>query len=70
MDRELHSSNKVGLFFICSMIDMGDYIMTTGGGIPVDGRSPGGKAILTLVVRSLKHFQNTTSPFTETVVHK
>lgn len=34
-------------------MDMGDYIMTTGGGIPIDGLSPGGKAILTLIINQL-----------------
>lgn len=67
IDRGLHASDKIGCFFICSFIDMGNYIMTTGGGIPVDGRSPGGKAILTLVVRSLDHFRKTTSSFTKEI---
>ena len=67
LDRGLHSSNKVGCFFICSFIYMDSYIMTTGGGIPVDGRSPGGKAILTLVVRSFEHFRKTTLSFTDDI---
>ena len=67
IDRGLHTSDKIGCFFICSFIDMDDYIMTTGGGIPVDGRSIGGKAILTLVVRSLGDFRKASSPFTKEI---
>ena len=32
--------------------------MTTGGGIPIDGHSPGGKAILTLVFDQLDFLKN------------
>lgn len=67
MDKALNASNKQGCFFICSIIDMGNYIMTTGGGIPVDGRSVGGKAILTLVANSLGDFQATDAPYTDAI---
>jgi len=67
IDRGLHTSNKIGCFFICSFIDMDDYIMTTGGGIPVDGKSIGRKAILTIVVRSLENFRKAPSPFTKKI---
>jgi hypothetical protein len=67
IDKALNASNKQGCFFICSIIDMGDYIMTTGGGIPVDGRSIGGKAILTLVVNSLDDFRATDTPYTNAI---
>lgn len=67
IDRALNASKKEGCFFICSVIDMGVYIMTTGGGIPVDGRSVGGKAILTLVANSLSDFRGTPLPFTEAI---
>ena len=67
IDKALNASNKQGCFFICSIIDMGDYIMTTGGGIPVDGRSIGGKAILTLVVNSLDDFRATDAPYTNAI---
>eukprot|EP01035_Chromulina_nebulosa_P026079 gene26079-34098_t len=67
MDRALNASNKQGCFFICSIIDMGDYIMTTGGGIPVDGRSMGGKAILTLVADCITDFRTTEEPYTDAI---
>lgn len=67
IDKALNASKKEGCFFICSVIDMGVYIMTTGGGIPVDGRSVGGKAILTLVANSLTDFRSTPLPFTEAI---
>ena len=34
--------------------------MTTGGGILVDGRSPGGKAILTIAINQLDALKNFT----------
>lgn len=62
IDKALHSSIKEGCFFCCSILDMGTYIMTSGGGIPVDGRSNGGKAILTLVAKHLPPFRRAKSP--------
>ena len=66
IDKALNASKKEGYFFIWSLIHMGDYCMTTGGGILAD-ESPGGKATLTLVARSLDHFRNTSLPFTEAI---
>ncbi len=59
IDKALNASKHEGLFFCCSAMNMGDYIMTTGGGIPIDGRSPGGKAILTLIVNQLDDLKKT-----------
>ena len=67
IDKALNASKKEGCFFMCSVIDMGSYIMTTGGGIPIDGHSIGGKAILTLVANSLHDFRSTPLPFTEAI---
>jgi hypothetical protein len=58
IDKALNASKHEGLFFCCSIMDMGDYIMTTGGGIPIDGRSPGGKAILTLIINQLNDLKS------------
>ncbi|MDP3443049.1 MAG: hypothetical protein Q8T08_09350, partial [Ignavibacteria bacterium] len=63
IDKALNASRKQGCFF-CGSIISRDYIMTTGGGILVDGRSPGGKAILTIVLSQLdvlKNFNSLTS---------
>lgn len=57
IDKALNASKKEGLFFCCSIIDMGDYIMTTGGGIPVDGHSSGGKAVLTILLNHMDAFR-------------
>ena len=55
VDKALNASGKEGYFFICSLLDMGDYVMTSGGGIPIDPTSPGGKPTLTLTE---KHLEN------------
>ena len=55
VDKALNASGKEGYFFICSLLDMGDYVMTSGGGIPIDSTSPGGKSTLTL---TKKHLEN------------
>lgn len=49
MDRALNASRKEGCFFICSILDRGDYLMTSGGGIPIDPKSSAGKSALTLL---------------------
>jgi hypothetical protein len=61
IDKALNASKHEGLFFCCSAMNMGDYIMTTGGGIPIDGRSSGGKAILTLIVNQLNDLKKNRS---------
>lgn len=48
IDKALNRSQMEGKFFICSLLNMGRYVMTSGGGIPLDTSSPGGKSILTL----------------------
>lgn len=55
IDIALNKSKLSCGFFICSLLDMGEYFMTSGGGIPIDATSPGGKSILTL---SKKHLDN------------
>ena len=55
IDKALNASNLEGCFFICSLLDMGDYVMTSGGGIPIDSTSTAGKSTLSL---SKKHMNN------------
>ena len=64
IDKALNASNMEGCFFCCSILDMGDYIMTSGGGIPLDGHSVGGKAVLTLIAGHLDQFRKSTAHFT------
>ena len=67
VDKALNESKKEGCFFICSIIDMGNYIMTTGGGIIVDSYSQGGKAILTIVAKHLDSFKGSKLPLTDEI---
>ena len=67
IDKALNASQKEGCFFCCSVLEMGDYIMTSGGGIPLDGHSTGGKAVLTLIERYKAHLQKTVPPLTSEI---
>jgi hypothetical protein len=53
IDKALNNSNLEGCFFICSILDMGEYIMTSGGGIPVRIYTDAGKSALTLLKKHL-----------------
>ena len=57
-DKAMNASQKEGCFFCASIINMGDYIMTTGGGILIDGHSSGGKAILTIIIENLNNLRS------------
>lgn len=57
MDRALHSSRKEGWFFICSILDMGSYVMTSGGGTPISPKLDAGKSALTLLKPHLDKLQ-------------
>ena len=67
IDRALNASTKKGFLFICSTLDMGDYIMTSGGGIPIDPTSPGGKSTLTLFKPYFEVLQTAHCPFTHRI---
>lgn len=54
MDKALNESKLEGCFFICSTLNRDKYIMTSGGGIPVDPASKIGKFALTLVRKQMK----------------
>ena len=58
IDNALNRSKMEGSFFICSLLNMGKYVMTSGGGIPIDASSPGGKSILTLSKGYLNDIKN------------
>jgi hypothetical protein len=64
MDKALNASQREGCFFCCSLLDMGDYTMTSGGGITLDGHSTGGKAVLTLINNDQEHLQKPGPPLT------
>ena len=54
IDKALNRSNLEGCFFICSVLDMGKYSMTSGGGIPIKATAPLGKSALTLLKKHLE----------------
>lgn len=54
MDKALNRSNLEGCFFICSVLDMGKYSMTSGGGIPIKATAPLGKSALTVLKKHLE----------------
>lgn len=58
IDNALNRSKMEGSFFICSLLNMGKYVMTSGGGVPIDASSPGGKSILTLSKGYLNDIKN------------
>ena len=64
MDIALNGSNMEGCFFICSLLDMGEYMMTSGGGIPIDATSNAGKSTLTLLKKYFKKLQTAKSEIT------
>ena len=53
MDRALNESKLEGSFFVCTVLNMGSYIMTSGSGTPLDPSSALGKSILTLLKKHL-----------------
>lgn len=67
MDQALNRSRKEGCFFICSILEMGNYIMTSGGGIPIDATSSAGKSALTLIKKHLAKLRKEKSEFSEAI---
>lgn len=51
VDKAVNASQREGCFFVCSLLDMENYAMTSGGGICIDGTSNCGKAVLTMVAK-------------------
>lgn len=67
MDQALNRSRKEGCFFICTILEMGNYIMTSGGGIPIDATSSAGKSVLTLVKKHLTNLRKEKLEFSENI---
>ncbi len=67
MDRALNQSRKEGLFFICSLLDMGEYFMTSGGGIPLDPKVAAGKSALSLSKNYLEKMQKSRLPLNNNI---
>lgn len=57
VDKAINASKKEGCFFVCSLLDMGHYVMTSGGGVCIDGTSSGGKTVLTMTAKHMKEFR-------------
>lgn len=68
MDKALNESKKEGCFFLCSILDMGSYIMTSGGGIPIDANSSAGKSALTLFKQYFTKLQESESVFNNDII--
>ena len=49
MDKALYDSRKEGCFFICSLLDRGHYVMSSGGGVIVKSAFSREKSALTLL---------------------
>lgn len=57
VDKALNASPKEGCFFVCSLLDMENYVMTSGGGVCIDGTSRCGKVVLTMIVKHREEFR-------------
>lgn len=53
-----------GCFLIDSFLDMGNYLMTSGSAIPLNGRAATSKAVLSIIINHLKHFRGPGAPQT------
>ena len=67
IDKGINTTQKEGFFFICSIMEIGNYIMTANGGIPVNGCSRESKAILSIVAKHLENFRKAKTPLTREV---
>lgn len=68
IDRALNRSRKEGLFFICSLLDMGNYVMTSGGGIPLDPKVAAGKSAISLSQKYLEGMRKSKLPITNNTI--
>ena len=67
IDRALNASHEEGNFFACSLLDMGDFKMTSNGGVslkPYIGRD---KSALTLIKPYLETLRKESAVFTPTI---
>lgn len=67
IDKGINTTQKEGSFFICSIMEIGNYIMTANGGIPFNGCLREGKAILTIIAKHLENFRKAKIPLTQEV---
>lgn len=65
MDNALNKAKKKDFIFICSMIEMPDFIMSTGGGVPIHMSSDGGKAVLTILNLQMTALQKSKDALTK-----
>lgn len=68
IDRALNYSRKEGCFFICSVLNMGDYIMTSGGGTPISPATSVGKSTLTLLKKHLVKIRSAKRPANKVIL--
>lgn len=67
MDSALNKEKKKGLIFLCSTMDLKDFIMSAGAGIPIDIKSKGGKSVLTLLNEHIKDLRKSKNVLTDAV---
>jgi hypothetical protein len=58
MDKALNISKKEGYFFVCSLLDMGTYVMTSGIGACIDSTEQRGRAVLTMTAQHMASRKN------------
>lgn len=68
IDKALNESRMEGCFFLCSVLDMGKYVMTSGGGIPLNPSSSTGKSALTLLKKHLTKLQSAKDIFNNDII--
>lgn len=68
IDKALNRSNKIGCFFVCSLLNMEDYVMTSGGGLPLDPKASGGSSLISFLKPFLEHLRKTAEPVDEKTI--
>lgn len=68
IDRAMNASRLDGCFLVCSLLDMGDYVMTNGCGMPLDPNAPIGKSALTLFKKDWDALHRAKLPLTKTII--
>jgi len=68
IDKALNASQLAGNFFVCSLLDMGEYCMTSGGGIPLNPNFPAPKSALTLFKNYLNNLKKSRTPINKNIM--
>ena len=68
IDRALNSSNLTNNFLITQLLDMGDYVMTSGGAMPIKATSDMGKSILSLLQKHLPKLRSSKRVITADII--